>query len=113
MPLVRPKYRVYLNPTEEHPDPPVDGQEVEVTHGDQLRGELEAGKQGLPAIKDAPMNHTTVWLWCAMVRLGLYRGDFRQFKLTDLAGLEAVRDENGEPELEPVDPTTAGPSEPA
>lgn len=113
MALTRSKYLVYLNPTEENPDPPEDGVEVEVTHGDRLRGELEAGKQGLPAVNVAPMNHSTVWLWCAMVRLGLYRADFRQFKLVDLAGLEPVKDENGEPAVEDVDPTTAGQSGPA
>ena len=108
MPLIRPRYRVYLNPTDEHPE----GREleVEVTHGDQLRGELEAGKQGLPPIKDAPMNHTTVWAWCALTRLGEYRAEFRQFKLVDLAGLEPVRDEDDEHVAPPVDPTTADPS---
>ena len=98
--LTRTSYDVYLTPT--------DGAEplvhrVEITHGDHLRGEFEANKQSLPSVKEAPMNHTTVWVWCALVRTGLYTLDYRTFKDTVL-GLEPVRDAAGELET-PVDPT--------
>lgn len=117
MPLTRQRYRVYLNPTAEDPADAAAGHvehEVEITHGDHLRGELEAAKQGLPSVKDAPMNHTTVWIWCAMVRLGLYAGPFLPFKLQDLAGIEPVRDEDtGDPAVVDVDPTHAAAGTPS
>lgn len=113
MPLQRPKYRVYLNPPADAESAEPIEHEVEITHGDNLRGELEANKHGLPSVKDAPMNHTTVWLWCALVRLGLYAHDYRQFKLQDLAGIEPVRDEAGEQATTDVPPTTAAADTPS
>ena len=97
MPLKRLIYDVYLADGAEH--------RVEVTHGDQLRGELEGRKQGLPPLQDAPMNATTVWVWCAMARLGLYSADYRQFSRVDLLGFDQARDEHGEPVAGDVDPT--------
>lgn len=102
MPITRSRYLVALNATEtteaaEH--------EVTVTHGDRMRAELEARKHGLPRLDEAPLNHTALWVWCGMVRAGQYAGDFRDFKLRDLDDLEPIRDAEGEPEVEPVDPT--------
>jgi hypothetical protein len=105
MSLTRQPYDVYLR----NPDDVETRHRVEITHADHLRGELEANKQRLPAVKDAPMNHTTVWLWCAMTREGLYGSDYRTFADRDLIGLEPVRDVNGDPEEIPVDPTRPGP----
>jgi hypothetical protein len=104
MPITRRSYLVELE---------VDGESIEHTvelrHADQLRGELEANKHGLPALNEAPLNHTTVWIWCALVRSGYYAGDFRQFKLVDLVGFEAIKESAVD-----VDPTQRGPeSEPA
>jgi hypothetical protein len=94
--LHNPAYVVYLP----------EGREVttEITHGDMLRGEFEANKQGLPAVKEAPMNHTTVWLWCALTRLGEYGEDYRTFK-AELLGIESVKDASGEATGTDVDPT--------
>lgn len=91
-----------------------DGEVVEhrilVRHGDMLRGELEAGKQGLPSVQAAPMNNTTVWVWCALVREGLVDVDYREFKTTQLVALAMVKDANGESQVTDVDPTQPAPS---
>jgi hypothetical protein len=62
--LTRPKFIVFLNAdTETGTD---EGTEVTVTWADQLRGELEAAKQGIkPGLG---LHLTTVWCWCVMVR---------------------------------------------
>jgi len=104
MSLTRTSYDVYLT----GPDGAEIEHRVEITHADHLRGELEANKQRLPAVKDAPMNHTTVWVWCALTRAGVYGSDYRTFA-DAVIGLEPVRDLNGEPEAVAVDPTQPGP----
>jgi len=100
------EYAPVTDPTADQlPDPITE--EIEVTHGDQLRGELEAGKHGLPSMKDAPLNHTTVWVWCALTRLGKYRAPYALFSTRDLHGFDNVKDENtGEPLAIDVPPTT-------
>lgn len=105
MPLVRPRYRVAVATPD--PGPGYVEHEVEVTYGDQLRAEFEAGKQGLPSMKEVPQNHVTVWIWCALTRLGLYAGDCRTFRLTDVLDVQPL-DENDEVPV--VDPTRPAPS---
>lgn len=83
---------------------------IEVRHGDLLRGELEAAKQGLPSVNVAPMNNTSVWVWCALVREGLVDVDYREFKSAQLVALAAVKDANGDKVATDVDPTQPAPS---
>lgn len=105
MALHRPRYRVHLNNPEDVTTPLE--HELEVTYGDQLRGELEASKLGLPSIKDAPQNNVAVWVWCALVRLGLYKGQSQQFRTADLLDLEPL-DKPGEvPTVDPTPPAAS------
>jgi hypothetical protein len=105
----RPAYHVWMNPApDEHGDthaaPEYVGV-VTVTHGDQLRAELEGPKQGLPSMKDAPMHYATIWVWAAMVRAGTYAAKFGQFKAADLAELQPVKDDQEDDD--DADPTEA------
>lgn len=108
--LRRRQYNVYV--LERDADDP-EGSGVEVHHlvevraQDQLRGELEAGKQRLPNAQDAPINNVSVWVWCAMVRLGLYVGPYQEFRNRDLVDFQGVKKEDGEPAGDAVDPTAA------
>lgn len=102
MPLINPTYRVAVA----DPEGTVRDHTVTVLNGDRLRGELEAGRQGLPSLHEAPMNHAAVWVWCALVRDGLYGGKCADFRLRDLVALEAADDDE---EVEPVDPTRPSP----
>lgn len=112
--LHRRSYWVWMN---NPADPPTEGSDepwtpvleavsVEVTYADQLRGELEMGKQGIN-MGSAPMHAATVWVWCAMVRTGRYSDAFPAFKNRDLAELEPISrpDEAKQLEAGPVDPT--------
>lgn len=105
--LTRPSYEVWITPVELGTDP---DHVIEVTTGDQMRGELEAAKMGLPKLQDAPLNATAVWIWCAMARLGLTELRCPQFLATELGEWRPVDDEHGEALLTPVDPTKADPS---
>lgn len=103
MPLKRKVYDVHLNPDGYDPataDPfdvsDITTHRVVVTHADQMRGELEAGKRGIP--DSAGQNLTSVILWCALTRTGVYAGKYDQFRNADCAGMEYVDpDESGEP----------------
>lgn len=66
---------------------------VEITPGDQLRTEFEAKKHGLGRMSDAPLNHTVVWIWCALVRDGHYAEDFQTFRNRDLYAFAGVDDQ--------------------
>lgn len=70
---------------------------VELTFADQLRGELEAKKNGIP--DSAALHVTAVWCWCALTRTGLYDQPFQQFLNVDCLDIE--REDDGEN----VDPT--------
>ena len=93
MTIRRKVYDVHLNPPTY--DPAVDPfdttgittHRVVVTHGDQLRGELEAGKRGLTL--DAGQNVTSLILWLALKRTGVYTGRYEQFE-GEVAALESV-----------------------
>lgn len=81
---------------------------VTIIHGDRLRGEHEAKKAGLPPISQIDhfaQNFTTVYIWCALVRLGLYGENYKTFKNRDLLEVATAVDEHGKPLQESVDPT--------
>jgi hypothetical protein len=106
MPLQRFKYRVLLDGTDE----PLD---VEVTHGDLLRAELEADRQNLPVDpRKAPQQTTTLWVWAALVRTKVIDLPYRTFRDGDadtppaLVGFEQLRDSTGEPAAVDVPPTS-------
>lgn len=88
--LKRPAYHVWIAPDGADPDTvPEDQLEVHhvvVHHADQLRGELEAAKQGLPKGGTAtPMHLTALWLWANLIRTKRYEGTFREFKVACVA----------------------------
>lgn len=96
MPLERLVYDVHLNPDDYDPkaDPfNTDGvvvHRVVVTHADQLRGEMESARRG---ITDARLGQamTSIILWVALVRLGLYERTYESFRDADCALMESVR----------------------
>lgn len=83
--LKRLAYHVWIAPDGVDPDA-ADESDLECHHvvvnaGDQLRGELEANKQGLPkGGQGAPMHLTAIWLWATLVRTKRYAGNFQEFK---------------------------------
>lgn len=87
--LHRRSYWVWMNTEDKPADDTTEAISVEVTYADQLRGEMEMAKQGI-VMGQAPMTAATVWVWCAMVRTGLYASGFPQFKNADLAEMEPV-----------------------
>lgn len=104
--LTRPRYLVSLVDVEE----PI---EVTVTHADQLVGEATARVHGEPVHPaDAPQLHSTLYVWCALRRMGHKPGGWVEFKTERLIGFEPVTepDETGKPTpaVEPVDPTQPG-----
>ena len=113
--LSRPQFHVWMNPPasgERVAGEPLSGQPepeyvgvVTITHGDQLRAELEGPRHGLHSMKDAPMHYTTLWVWAAMVRSGTYAGKFGQFKADDLADLSPVKDDQVQEDGDDADPT--------
>lgn len=54
---------------------------VRINGGDQLRAELEARRHNLGSPKETPMHLTALWLWAALVRMGVYGDKFAAFKL--------------------------------
>lgn len=105
--LSRPQFHVWMNTrasADDQPEPEYVGV-VTITHGDQLRAELEGPRHGLHSMKDAPMHYTTLWVWAAMVRSGTYAGKFGQFKADDLADLSPVKDDQVQEDGDDADPT--------
>jgi hypothetical protein len=89
----------------------VDGQVVELrgitlTHGDELRAELEGHKRSLPQLGHT---FTSLMLWSACVRLGHYTGDYNTFRNGGLVEYRRIPQDElaGSPT---VDPTPAEPS---
>lgn len=81
--MKKPTFRVELANGTEHV--------VQVLHGDQLRAELEAGKQGLPlSFEQAPVHHTTLWVWSAMLREGHTSAEFQEFRSSELVMLQRL-----------------------
>lgn len=107
--LRRLAFHVWLDP---RPDltpnsPELDDSELEYHHvrirgGDQLRAELEAKRQNLGSPKDSPMHLTALWLWAALVRMGVYSDKFAAFKLA------LVNYDPDKPEDDPDDGDDAG-----
>jgi hypothetical protein len=97
--LTRPKFIVFLNAdTETGTD---EGTEVTDTWADQLRGELEAAKQGIkPGLG---LHLTTVWCWCVMVREHGYGKGFGEFR-QELAGIDKAGEDD--PAADPTPPAT-------
>jgi hypothetical protein len=103
MPLKRPHYYVEYDPTAE----PLT---VAVTTGDMMRAELEAKRLSLPP--GANVNLTALWLWSALVRLGIEQRPAPEF-MADPPEWDPVKDANGQPVMYAVDPTQAGAGTPA
>lgn len=96
MGMQRPTYDVYLADTDE----PV---RVVVEHRDSLGAERVCGKYGIPVMPtEAPQAHATLYVWKAMVRMGVVTCDYPQFANDLLVGFEKPK---GEPEAAVVDPT--------
>lgn len=77
---------------------------VAIGSGDQLRAELEQQRLNLPA--KAAMHLTTLWIWAALVRMGLEDRKAAAF-IADPPEWDVLKDESGEAVLTPVDPTRA------
>lgn len=107
MPLTKPRYDVLL--ADETGDVE---HRVEVVFGDQLRAELEAPRHGLARIGDAPQHAVAMWIWAALTRTHVIDQPFQEFK-PRLLVVEPVRDVDGEPAQETVDPTTAPSASPS
>lgn len=76
--------------------------EVTILNPDRLRAEQMAVKLRVPAMKDAPLTHMTLWAWAALKRTGHTAADAATF-LNDLClDVDKARDEA-------VDPTQPGP----
>lgn len=98
----RPSYTVHLT-TQPDPIP------VTVLHTDQLVAEMTAPRLGLPVMPDeAPLHMTTLYVWCALRRMGLNPGEWQEFKTQTLIGFEAVRDPDTGEEGTALDPTQPG-----
>lgn len=88
--LKRPAYFVWVAPDGVDPDTADTTQlvchHVLVHHADQLRAELEAGKQGLAKGGTAtPMHLTALWIWANLVRTERFTGRFQEFKAACVA----------------------------
>lgn len=98
--MTPPRFRVLLDDGTEH--------QVEIHLGDQLRAELEAGKQGLPVKFDAaPAHHTALWLWAGLTRMGVTDAKFREFR--DRMILVARVEDTEDTEADRLGPTPQGP----
>lgn len=101
MPIQKTKFTVqYLSTDDE-----VVEEVVEILNGDQLRAELEAGKLNLPSMDKAPMNYTTLWVWCALTRTKKYAKTSANFLRTDCLGLDAEGDPEDVDPTQPAEPT--------
>lgn len=96
-----PHYRVLLAAAE-HPDDVAQAveHEIYVLHGDQLRAELEAPRNGIPAMDQAPMHNITLWIWAALMRTHVIDQAFQEFR-SRLLGFD---------EIKPGDPAGGGPT---
>lgn len=107
--MKRPIYDVLIQTHDSSGEPgDIVQRRVTIIHGDRLRGEHEAHKAGLPPVNKIDhfaQNFTTVYIWCALVRLGLYSENYQTFKNRDLLEVAAAVDEHGKPLQESVDPT--------
>ncbi len=99
--MSRPTYDVYLDG---HDEP----YRVVVEHRDSLGAERVCGKYGIPVMPtEAPQAHSTLYVWKAMVRLGIVTCDYPEFSTALLVGFQKPKgddsvDEDG---TTPVGPT--------
>lgn len=105
-PLTREKWIVALTTTDKTDRPVVVEHEIEVAPADQLRAETEAVKYGINNYRAQPLNYSALFVWNALKRLGVYAQPYQQF-LIDLYDWDQVRDDDGDPSEESVDPTSA------
>ncbi|MDK4252602.1 hypothetical protein NLL32_00745 [Corynebacterium propinquum] len=65
-------------------------EETTVIHADKVRAELEAHRQGLPGLQDAPMTGITIQVWAAYRRMHAETpADFYQW-LDDIENIEPI-----------------------
>lgn len=98
--LKRMQYRVLMD------DGTDEGTEhvVTVIHGDQIRASATARSRKVPGLDAAPLDHASLWAWHAMTRLELT--DLRYTEWVDkVLALQPLEDDDGTPQLVPVDPT--------
>lgn len=88
----------------------ISGEEVQVdgTHTDAARYELEARRNGWPAQDDAPVLWSAFMAWCGLVRAGKFPGTFDQF--LDAGAAFTVADDDGGAGV--AEPFRAGDGEP-
>lgn len=117
MPLTRNTYDVWLNlPDRELTrDTPPD-HTVTTTTGDQMRAELEAKKLKYPPMREAPINHTALWIWSALARQGLtelpavaFMADPPEFE-PDEETKAAMRGDVDAAQVDPTEADTGGPA---
>jgi hypothetical protein len=98
------RFHVYLSDPEA-PEADPEGHTITVVWADQLRGELEGSKRRITS--KMPMHLATVWVWAAMVRLGLTSDRYEAFQ----ARVVAINDaKTGEAPAADEDPDEVGPT---
>jgi hypothetical protein len=108
MALHRPTYLVEVLTS---PDADNEGTvyEVKVLYGDQMRAELEAGKNGIQMGPSTGFAITGLWVWAAMARLGWTEHKWQTFAPL-IAAVEkvgpdpAVTEGEADPSLDPTRP---------
>lgn len=95
----------------------VEVRHVRITHGDELRAELECNKHGIRPEDGYGIAITSVQLWCALTRLGHYPDDYRTFREHGLINYRLIKsDELGEaatvPPTHEAEPTPSASSSP-
>lgn len=89
---------------------------VVVRHADRLRAESLAKGLGLASasIAEQVWKWQGLWAWCALTRLGLYKGKFQVFE-NELAEIDPDidTDDKGQPVAAPVEADVPGPTTPA
>lgn len=95
----------------------VDGQTLELrgivlTHGDELRAELEANKRALPITLQLTL--TSLMLWAACVRLGHFPGGYDEFRNGGLVEYRRVPQSGQEAAVDPThEAAPSGPASPS
>ncbi len=95
----------------------VDGQVLEVrglvlSHGDELRAELEANKRALPITLQLTL--TSLMLWAACKRLGHFPGTYDEFRNGGLVEYRRVPQSEQEAAVDPThEAAPSGPASPS
>lgn len=77
---------------------------VPVIHADQMVGERTAMAKGITL--DLGQNVTSVIVWSAMRRRGLYAGTYEEFRDRDCLSIDNARRPDADPAGDPVPPTS-------